>query len=238
MLTANDLTHLLITTSKLCWWCQERSATTGEHKFKRSDLARLMSDGPLLWGDGLAVRELRGKSAITRDRYGVVKFPKSMCGLCNNERSKPFDNAYDVYAKYLNRYSVRLSPSVVFPRVFGENWEPLTLSFARYYAKHFGCRMVRAGLPVPQSLRSFMNGASDMTDAHMALVTTDSVHKRHKKGLWISPDYVTVDNSHTNLTSYVLAAYVGSIGVRYEWRREGIPERSQFSFSSSRDQSL
>lgn len=70
--------HLRLEASGLCWWCQARTATTGEHKFKRSDLARLMGDDHLIWGDGEGnSKEIRGKSGITRDRHGVVKFPKS-----------------------------------------------------------------------------------------------------------------------------------------------------------------
>jgi hypothetical protein len=39
---------------------------------------------------------------------------------------------------------------------------------------------------------------------------------------------VEADKSASRLVHYVLAAYVGSIGVRYEWSEEGFPERSQF----------
>lgn len=99
---------------------------------------------------------------------------------------------------------------------------------ARYYGKHFGCRMVRAGLPVPDSLREFLDGETDMPDAHMVLITTDSIHKRYKSGLSISPDFVEADKSVSRFVRYVLVAYVGSIGVRYEWREEALPERSQF----------
>ncbi|WP_322769052.1 hypothetical protein [Frankia sp. Cr1] len=36
------------------------------------------------------------------------------------------------------------------------------------------------------------------------------------------------DKSISRLVRYVLAAYIGSIGVRYEWSVEGLAERSQF----------
>lgn len=224
------LSHLRIPPPKVCWWCQQRPATTGEHKFKRTDLARLMTDdSPLLWGDRDGnTRQIRGRSGITRDRYGVIKFPKSLCELCNNKRSKPFDNAYDLYSHYLSRTWLRIMPGVDFDQIFGSNWEEPTLDLARYYGKHFGCRMVRAGLPVPDSLRLFLDGAADMPDAHLAIVTTDTVHKVYKSGLSISPDFVNADKDITRFVRYVLVAYVGSIGVRYEWSEDGLPERSQF----------
>ncbi|MEV4703640.1 hypothetical protein [Actinoplanes sp. NPDC049316] len=225
-----DLAHLRVAPSGMCWWCQARPATTGEHKFKRADLTRLMADGePLLWGDGDGnTREIRGRSGVTRDRYGVVKFPKSLCEPCNNKRSKPFDNAYDIYSEYVDRTWLRIMPGIDFQQVFGADWEARTLNLARYYGKHFGCRMVRAGFPIPDSLREFLDGATDMPDAHMGLITTDSIHARYKGGLSISPDFVEADRNLTRLKRYVLAAYIGSIGVRYEWREEGFTERSQF----------
>ncbi|MFZ1114649.1 MAG: hypothetical protein WAN44_02350 [Propionibacteriaceae bacterium] len=229
ILGRDALEHLMVEPSGTCWWCEERPATTGEHKFKRTDLARLMGeDDLLLWGDGADLREVRGKRGITRDRYGVVKFPKSLCETCNSKRSQPFDRAYDVYSTFVNGTWLRIMPGVDFREIFGSDWLEWTLDLARYYGKHFGCRMVRAGVPVPDSLRTFLDGGTDMLDAHMALITTDSIHKVYKSGLSISPDFVEADKSLSRLVRYVLAAYIGSIGVRFEWCEGGIEERSQF----------
>ncbi len=230
ILGPDALAHLRVPPTGMCWWCHERRATTGEHKFKRADLTRLMAGGgPLLWGDRDGnTREIRGASGVRRDRYGVIKFPKSLCEPCNNKRSKPFDNAYDVYSRYVDRTWLRIMPGVDFRQIFGTEWEACTLHLARYYGKHFGCRMVRAGLPVPDSLREFLDGGTDMPDAHMALITTDTVHKFYKGGLSISPDFVEADKNISRFVRYVLVAYVGSIGVRYEWSEEDFPERSQF----------
>ena len=174
------------------------------------------------------MREIRGKSGITRDRYGVVKFPKSLCERCNNVRSKPFDLAYDSYSHHLSRTWSRIMPGIDFRKIYGDGWASRNLDLARYYGKHFGCRMIRSGIPVPDSLRLFMNGETDMPDAHMALITTDTVHAAYKSGLSISPDLAEADRTGSRFTRYLLVAYVGSIGVRYEWREEGIPDRSQF----------
>jgi hypothetical protein len=230
ILGPDALAHLRAQPSAICWWCQERLATTREHKFKRVDLARLMTNGDLLlWGDQVGnIREIRGRSGATRDRHRVIKFPKSLCEQCNNRRSKSFDNAYDVYSDYVSRTWLRIMPGVDFLQIFGIDWEAQTVYLARYYGKHFGCRMVRAGLPVPDSLRDFLDGATDMPDAHMALITTDTVHQLYKGGLYISPDFVEADRNLARFVRYVFVAYVGSIGVRYEWTEGGISERSQF----------
>jgi hypothetical protein len=155
-----------------------------------------MANGsPLLWGDGDGnTREVRGRSGVTRDRYGVIKFPKSLREPCNNKRSKPFDNSYDVYSHFVSRPWLRIMPGVDFRQIFGTDWEAPTRKLARHYGKHFGCRMMRADLPVPNSLRELLDGATDIPDAHMALITTDTVHKLYKGGLSISPDFVEADN--------------------------------------------
>src|SRR4051794_25755878 len=110
------LAHLRMDPDGICWWCRKHPATTGEHKFKRTDLTRLMSaEGPLLWGDTDGeTREIRGRNGVKRDRYGVVKFPKSLCEYCNNRRSKPVDEAYDIYAGHVSRSWSRRLPGVDF----------------------------------------------------------------------------------------------------------------------------
>lgn len=121
ILGPDALAHLRVAPTGICWWCQKRSATTGEHKFKRTDLTRMMADGgPLLWGDRDGnTRDIRGSSGVTRDRYGVIKFPKSLCEPCNNKRSKSSDNAYDTYSQYVSRTRLRVMPGVDFPQIFG-----------------------------------------------------------------------------------------------------------------------
>lgn len=225
--------HLLVEPSAACWWCQERPATTSEHKFKASDLTRLMGDDTLVWGDdtGRTV-DIRGKSGIQRDRHGVVKFPKSMCDKCNNARSQPFDRAYETFSNYLdaNRL-VRHMPGIEFAHIYGNDWQSGVMNLARYYGKHVGCQMVRTGVAVPQSLRDFLDGQDDMTDAHMGLITTDTVYKSSRRtGLTISPGVMFADRDLTRIKGCVFACYVGPVGVRYEWKEEGFPDeaRSQF----------
>lgn len=220
-LSPESLAHLKVVSDGRCWWCRERPATTGEHKYKQTDLARLMEGDSLIWvGEG-RMREIRGKSGIKRDRYGVVKFPKSMCDACNNARSQPFDRSYDTFSTYVESTWVRIQPGVPFEAIYGDTWRKDTLDLARYFGKHFGCRMVHTGLPVPDSLRAFLDGGEDLLDAHMALVTTDSVHRVARKGLTLSSDYVWTDHERTQFMGYVMATYVGSVGVRYQWWAEG-----------------
>lgn len=223
--------RLRVSSDGLCWWCRERQATTREHKYKHSDLKRVLGDDNFIGvADGTGgLRIVRGKSGISRDRYGVVKFPKSMCQPCNGSRSQSFDRAYEKYSNYLASHKARATTGVPFERIYGDEWEGKTLDLARYYAKHFGCRMVEDGLPVPGSLRKFMDGATDMPDAQMVLVSTDSVH-RTRSSLAVSGGSVWMAKDQSRFVGFVLAAYIGGVGVRYQWCEQGIPDkyRSQF----------
>ena len=154
----------------ICWWCRDAEATTGEHKFKRTDLDRLMDGGELIWGDGEGqVRTFRGRGALKRDRYGVIKFPKSLCQRCNSTRSQRFDRAYATVAPHLGRTAAWMMPHLNLYKVYGDEWQSSALDLARYYVKHFGCRFVRVGIPVPPTFRAFLNGADDLPDAHLGL---------------------------------------------------------------------
>ena len=223
---------MLIDFDGVCWWCRSRPADTGEHKYKQSDLSELMGDDDqLYWGQdgGSQLRPIRGKSGITRDRYRVVKFPKSLCGDCNNRRSQPLDQSYQLYSTY-----VRTQPGVAdrdgvdFRAIYGRDWPQRVPDLARYHAKHFGCRLVRDRVPVPPSLRAFLDGAADMPDAHMALVTSRDVRETFGEGLRMSPALVSASTDFTRLDAVLVATYVGPIGVRYEWRAAGLPDRDQF----------
>jgi hypothetical protein len=95
-----------------CWWCGA-PADSREHKFKRTDLARMM-EAPsdyLMWGGTHAER----MSKITGTRSGAVKFPAHLCTACNNERSQPFDGAYDQLADFVWNNTDRLVESASGP---------------------------------------------------------------------------------------------------------------------------
>lgn len=209
--------HLRVEGDDLCWWCRERPATTGEHKYKRTDLTRLMKGDSLVWVGDNGTREIRGSSGVRRDRYGVVKFPKSMCALCNNVKSQPFDVAYDRFAAYLAAGGVRGRDGVPLAKIYGGTWREDNRSLARYYGKHFGCRLRQLDMPIPDSLRAFLDGADSMPDVHMALVTTDTVHRYARDGLVLSPDFIMTDPSRQHIRGFVMASYIASVGVRFQW---------------------
>lgn len=228
-----SIEHLLVAADGMCWWCRASPATTGEHKYKASDLGRMMDGDTLVWFDDVGgMRHLNGRAAIQRDRHGVVKFAKSLCAPCNNARSQPFDLAYQKFSNYIDAHpEMHQQEGVDFTAVFGTPWRDQLLNLARYYVKHFGCQMVQQGIAIPDSLRAFLDGSEDMPDVHMGLVTTRlSQTPPITEGLHISAGIVWTDQDFTEVRGCVFAVYIGAIGVRFWWQDGGIPEdrRSQF----------
>lgn len=222
----------------ICWWCRRRPADTGEHKFKVTDLTRMWDEDGLSWfGDGgTTSRDIRGKSALRRDRYQVLKFPKSLCSNCNNSASQPFDHAYAKYSTFATTAFRPRMAQIDLQQLYGPNWQHEAADLARYFVKHFGCRMVADGIPVPASMRAFLEGAPDMRDVHLALLTTREV-SMSPRGLGLSTSFGAgfTDQEQTRFTGMVTASYIGKLGVRFEWREDGFDSawRSFFHFERS-----
>ncbi len=203
----------------VCWWCRQQPADSHEHKFKRSDLARMGGKSDeLLWGTTNGV--VRAVRSISKRQ--VVRFDKTMCAYCNNTRSQSFDRAYKAFSKYLYEAagSLRRSTGIDFTQVYGRDWRASQLDLARYYCKHFGCRSVADGLSVPTSVRNFPDAATVLPDVQLGLVTSAQLRRNPTlcEGLSLSPNVERTDRNTTHFTSTCMAAYVGYIGVRYEWR--------------------
>lgn len=126
-----------------CWWCGS-AAGSREHKFKRTDIERGFGPGPYQEGQTLVVhRHERRPSDVTGAKSKAFKFEPTLCALCNNERSQPFDQAYDQFMGYLfdNEANILQSGEVDHGEIFGKEWEAKSLDLARYFVKHICCRL-------------------------------------------------------------------------------------------------
>ena len=132
-----------------CWWCGAPAASA-EHKQKRSDLIREF--GPAPWANGgMELRRTDG----THTRFAgpnskVVKFEKTLCARCNNQRSQPFDLAYDTFIKHVQEHEHKVvrNGRVDLREVYGEAWEDGSKDLRRYFAKHVGCRLAHDGIEI------------------------------------------------------------------------------------------
>lgn len=232
-ITRSDFEKFLHPSDGICWWCREQCADSREHKFKASDLDELWKGNELVWvgEDGNRARNILGRGAIRRDRYGILRFKPSLCQNCNNSASQPYDLAYQAYSTYVsNSYNESIS-SIPLYKVFVDDWETGSLNLARYFVKHFGCRLSDNGLPIPNSMRAFLNGATSMDDVRLNLATVSEFSKDARStGLLETSGYIFLTPEKDRISGLVEASFVRSLGVRFEWRRDSFDNSWQNFF--------
>jgi len=93
----------------------------------------------------------------------LAKFKATMCAKCNNQRSQPFDLAYDQFTSYIHEHErhVLSSRSVDLRAVYGKDWGLGRDGLLRYMAKHVGCRLAENNVEVPPSIRSYLDGGPE-----------------------------------------------------------------------------
>lgn len=221
-ISGDQLTPYQTATKGMCWWCGA-IANSKEHKFKRTDLARMGRESELLWGSDDELVRIRSNR-----KSKIVKFQRNLCTECNNRRSQPFDYAYDKYADYVWSNLDRLwrRSKLDMRQVFGENWQVDTLDLARYVAKHIACRMASDGYPVPPQFGQFLDGAATLPSVHMVLFKDPAMWELRRRfidqgiegdGLWMAPATGAASPSRGRLTMFSSSFTLGYIGFMYRW---------------------
>ena len=137
--------------SNNCWICGD-AGTTGEHKSKRSDLratfGKTTQANPIYLSDN--TRENR-KIGSLDNRH--LKSDGRLCPKCNNERSQPFDRAWEHMSDKLRN----LSPPIVAGStiransIFKYNTRSQMRRVHLFFVKLFGCHIVEANIPIDVS---------------------------------------------------------------------------------------
>lgn len=142
-----------------CWMC-DAPADTAEHKIKKSLLVEIHGNGPYTGANAVShlrdgeVRNLQGPGSE------LVKYRKCLCSSCNNDRSQPFDRAYDKFFQYvISREAEIVERRVIdFADVYGASSFPKEqTNLYKYFVKLFGCDLSSHGLPVPQDLKQLLD---------------------------------------------------------------------------------
>lgn len=226
--------HLRKPSDGTCWWCGA-IADSKEHKYKRTDLAKLQGGGEaLVWG---SEDEINHKVRSIR-KSDAVRFSKSLCRKCNGNRSQPFDRSYDIYVDFLWEHSAEMWDweGIPMEEVFGKDWPITQLNLARYFAKHFGCRIAEEGLPVPPSIISFMNGSTSVPHIGMFFTKHEDVWELRKglqhidskmPGLWLGGMQASMTSDLSRVVFLRTNTLVGYIGVELIWN-EKTPEIDSF----------
>lgn len=207
----------------VCWWCGS-IADSQEHRHKASVLRRMWGDEGLYLGrSGEKPYSIRGPNSK------AVKFSKILCRKCNNERSQPFDVAYDAYVSFIQSNANELSraQSLDWREVYGGSWQESARFLGGYAVKNFGCWMAEAGFAPPPEFSAFLDG-DDLVDTRLMLARQESASlayramaldggARFDRGIGVLASHVWMDNERTKLVGYQSYSYVADICMRVNW---------------------
>lgn len=139
-----------------CWICGA-VADTREHKTPASVLRKLYATDwqqPSTWPFHFVTG---GHSQLRGAKSNSMKYPKSLCNLCNNSRSQPSDAALlKVFEWSQSDHHIGLS-HVAAKDIFGDVGQGINVPFLRSCVKSLGCRIVNAGFDLPPSFPNPLN---------------------------------------------------------------------------------
>lgn len=221
---------------EMCWICEERPADTQEHAFKSSRIKKIWKAGgeqPLgtIGSDGRFYK-------MSGPNHGIFMFGKTICAYCNNQFSQPFDMAYDHFMDFI------LDDLEYFRNRREFHWDEVFAGtpynqgdLARYYVKHFGCKMYDAGFEVPEDLRLYLHDP-EMVHTFSLLLYKDYEHVQGRDPShpeeWFAPfsSYLELVDDNEKRAGFVGCLQDGFIGVIFRWEDERIriPEQWCFGF--------
>ncbi len=133
---------------EICWVCGDQ-ATTGEHLIKKSDLADIFGEPnpsrPLFLHNAAKTNHrIQGLNA------DALKIRNCLCAKCNNERSQPYDRAWEVFSHFIrNRLSrIRSGTFVRADRIFPLASNRELRNVQLYFVKLFGCLIHDNKIPI------------------------------------------------------------------------------------------
>lgn len=130
----------------LCWICGD-PASTGEHKTKQSDLRAVLGtptqEKPFYYHDGIKKNRL-----VRSYRADFLKSPSRLCALCNNQRTQPYDRAWERLSDWLrNRQPpLKVGDFIRADRIWPQCATKQMCHVQLFFAKLTGCHLLEAGI--------------------------------------------------------------------------------------------
>ena len=163
------------------------------------------------------IRNIQGPNSI------LAKFRATMCARCNNQRSQPFDLAYDQFTAYVHAQETHVlaSRSVDLRAVYGESWELGRDGLLHYMAKHVGCRLAENEVEVPASIRRYLDGGPEPNgELALELEIRADIAKMAKTELaegsmWLGDVYFSELDAEGN--ALVIESHYGYRWLRVAW---------------------
>lgn len=142
-----------------CWICGA-TADSREHRFKASDLTAAFGKGPYKGEDEVVHVGQRVIKKVQGYKADSLKYPPSLCSKCNNQRTQPFDRAYEAFTAWIwsNEETVLKKRHLNFREIYGENFASERDNLIRYFAKSFACRLHNDAHPIPADITISMGG--------------------------------------------------------------------------------
>jgi len=147
-----------------CWWCGS-DANSREHRFKKSDLVREFGRGPFGIGEVIKTGDdllKKGSLPIQSPNSNYLKFSCNICQKCNNERSQPFDVAYDKFMNYIMNNEIEIFETriIKLKLIYGKDWKNQFKNLICYFVKNLSTRFADLNIKIDKSIIDFLNGLS------------------------------------------------------------------------------
>lgn len=117
------------------------------------------------------------KNIIQGANSDFIKYCDNLCAKCNNEKTQPYDHAYDDFADYIRsnfgqlKRTLTLSTDLIFGKKVAKKKQQ---ELFRYFIKAFGCQLNDKGIQVPQDLRDTLMGRNFGSRFRIAICLNDA----------------------------------------------------------------
>jgi hypothetical protein len=193
-----------------CWICGAE-ATSGEHLTKASDLRALFGHRSQQNPFFLHASENLNQR-VSGINSNILKSKALLCVHCNNERTQPFDRAWEKLSDYLRNRKPVIQPNMVLrlSPVFPGKVHQSMLFVHLYFLKLFGCLIVEHSIPIDiREISSAILGGRAHNKVHLAFEAI--VDRRHHLHAGRSPIQTAQLNGRV---SYAVWLYdVGPLSV-------------------------
>lgn len=155
-----------------CWWCGSLNISE-EHKYKKTDIKReyfsTTSEQKIVLSSISNINQ-KGK-IIQGPNSKYVKFKASLCQNCNNSKSQPFDEAYDIFIKFLkNNESNTIKYSFINAiDIYRDNCNKQIQYLTKYFIKHLCCTLTDVKVSVPVNLIDYLNGLIELKNVEIII---------------------------------------------------------------------
>lgn len=207
--------------SDMCCWICGSKANSGEHRIKRTDLIHTFDcvnqKEPIFHYRKMKLIDKAGSV-----KSSIFKFDNIICTKCNNERTQPFDLAWDKLSSYLhyNWDEIKRVGNIDLRSVFPDNYESNMVMVQLFFIKILGCKIVESN--PSYNLTDFSNCLLKGKENSSVYLRIRDTQKNRGKG-YAAISYVYLCKYRTS--EYLMCCYILSdisIDIIYDVKNSGM----------------